>query len=294
MSALRVVCPAKINLGLRVLGRRSDGFHELATIFQTIDLADSLAAERADALVLDVDDPDLPRDGANLVLRAATLLRERVPAARGAGARLRLSKAIPVGGGLGGGSSDAAGSLVLLDALWDLGLDRETLLALASEVGSDVPFFLLGGTALGTGRGEMVRALPSIETRPLVLGTPPFGLPTPEVYARLRAPLTPPGAGVTVAQFLVKLAEGNDFARVVNDLEAAAFAMHGGLASFKNALLSAGAEPALLSGSGSSVFGMFRAGAETEAIAASLRQRFPDWTVRAVRTSTECARVVGT
>lgn len=284
MRSITARCPAKINLGLHVAGRRPDGFHEIVTLFQAVDLWDTLTVEPDAGLSLEVDDPTIPGDETNLVMRAARLLQSRVAAAAGRGARLRLSKSIPAGGGLGGGSSDAAGALVALDALWGLELGSSRRSALAAELGSDVPFFLGGGTALGTGRGERIEPLPPIAERPLVLGMPPFGLSTAEVYCALSAPLTPSGPGVNVPRLFVKLAEQNDFALATNDLEAPAFTMRAELAAFRDAVSRSGAEVALLSGSGSTVFGMFGAGADVQSVAARLRVAFPDWTLRVSRT----------
>jgi 4-diphosphocytidyl-2-C-methyl-D-erythritol kinase len=291
MSRQRAQCPAKVNLGLRVLGRRQDGYHDIVTVFQSIDLWDTLEASTAAALTLAVNDPSVPSDDGNLVLRAARLLGERVPMAAGRGADLRLTKRIPVGGGLGGGSSDAAGALAALNALWDLGLDVGALARLAGELGSDVPFFVAGGTALGTGRGELLAALPALPERPLVLGFPPFSLATAEVYRALRAPLTPPEAGVTVTRLFVNFAERNDFALATNDLEAPAFAMRGELVAFRDALSELGAEVSLLSGSGSTVFGLFVAGTDVAPVALRLRGAFPSWTLRISRTIASGVRV---
>jgi 4-diphosphocytidyl-2-C-methyl-D-erythritol kinase len=284
MSRWRARCPAKVNLGLHVAGRRPDGYHEIVTLFQAIDLWDVLEGDDADGLSLEVSPPGLPADERNLVVRAAELLERRVAGARGRGAHLRLIKHIPVEAGLGGGSSDAAGALLLLNAMWALDLDASELNALARELGSDVPFFLSGGTALGTGRGERIEPLPAIPERALLLGCPPFGLSTQEVYRALDAPLTAGGADVTVPRLFVKLAEGNDFARSANDLEASAFKLRGELAAFRDELSSRGAEVALLSGSGSTVFGMFRAGTDVMSMAGPLRGQFPDWTFLAART----------
>ena len=285
-------CPAKINLGLAVLGRRDDGFHDITTVFQTIDLEDRLLAVPAESLSLACDDPSIPVDERNLVLRAARAVQERVPRARGRGAAFSLEKSIPAGAGLGGGSSDAAGALLLLDALWGLGLDEASRREIAASVGSDVAFFLRGGRALGEGRGEILTPLPEGAARPLVLGTPREPLSTAAVYAAHAATLTPPDRGVTVTRFLVKLAEGNDFARAENDLERAAFAMRPELVAFKSALSREGAEPALLCGSGSSVFGMFAGAEQAAEAAARLTSAFPDWTVRWTRTTPHGARVV--
>jgi 4-diphosphocytidyl-2-C-methyl-D-erythritol kinase len=291
MSRLVVSCPAKVNLGLRVLGRRPDGYHDIVTLFQAIDLWDTLEATDAPHLTLTVDDPSVPADESNLVLRAARLLQARVPEAAGRGAELRLRKEIPAGGGLGGGSSDAAGTLAVLAALWRLDVPPAHLIALAGELGSDVPFFLAGGTAIGTGRGERLAILPPIPERPMVLGFPPFPLSTPAVYHALGAPLTPPGAGVTVPRLFVNFAERNDFALATNDLEAPAFAMRGELVLFRDALSGLGAEVALLSGSGSTVFGLFVAGTDVVAFASELSDAFPDWTLRVSRSVASGVRV---
>ena len=285
-------CPAKVNLGLKVIGRRSDGFHEIVTLFQTIDLWDTLEAAVADTLSLEVTPPgSAPDDASNLVLRAARTLRERLPSPVPPGARLRLVKRIPAGGGLGGGSSNAAAALLLLDRVWDAAIGAGELAAIASALGSDVPFFLQGGTALGTGRGDQVRPLPAIAERPILLGIPPYTLATAAVYAALPSPLTPRDAGVKVSRLFVNFAERNDFARITNDLEPAAFGMRSGLAPFRDALVSLGADVALLSGSGSSVFGMFPAGADLGPAASQLRRLFPDWTLHASRTVASGVRI---
>ena len=292
MNGLRAFCPAKVNLALHVVGRRSDGYHEIVTIFQAIDLHDVLEGEVAEALTLEIKDPSIPADESNLVFRAARLLHASSERARGRGARLRLDKAIPASAGLGGGSSDAAGALMLLNELWALQLGSHELERLAAELGSDVPFFLFGGTALGTGRGATIERLPPIPDRAVLLGCPPFGLSTPVVYGALGAPLTAEGANVTVPRLFVKFAEGNDFALAKNDLEAAAFEMRGELATFRDALSRSGAEVALVSGSGSTVFGLFRVGTDVESIAEDLRGGFPGWTLRASRTVDSGVRIV--
>jgi 4-diphosphocytidyl-2-C-methyl-D-erythritol kinase len=284
-------CPAKVNLGLAVLGRRADGYHEIATLFQAIDLEDRLEAEEAPTLSLACDDRSVPADETNLVLRAARALQSRIPVARGRGASLTLKKSIPAGAGLGGGSSNAAGAILALSALWDLSIDGGAAHEIAVSLGADVSFFLHGGRALGSGRGEALTLLPPGPERSLVVGTPAFPLSTAEVYAALALPLTPPDPAVTVTRFLVKLAEGNDFARASNDLERAALSMRPELAAFKSALLERGAEVALLCGSGSSVFGMFSGTVEAGEVATRLRGAFPGWTVRVARTVARGARI---
>jgi len=291
VSSRVAACPAKLNLGLKVLGKRPDGFHEIATVLQTIALEDRLEAVEASGLSLVCDDPAIPAGATNLVLRAARGFQARVPAAGARGAAFTLVKAIPAGAGLGGGSSDAAGALVLLEALWGVPLSDATRFEIAAELGSDVPFFLRGGRALGEGRGERLTSLPAGPELAIVLGTPPVALSTADVYRELRAPLTPPDAGVTVTRFLVKLAEGNDFARAENDLERAAFTMRPELVAFRDALRRHGAEPALLCGSGSSVFGMCSRAEEASVAATRLRAEFPGWAVRVTRTTGLGARL---
>lgn len=185
MMTFSVVAAAKINLDLRVLGRRDDGFHEIQTLLQTIDLTDKIRATVAPPDVLDLRvDPAgvVPSGSDNLMIRAARALLRRTGVK--AGARLELAKKIPVGAGLGGGSSDAAATLVLLDVMWDLHLDRFELLELAAEIGSDVPFFLTGGLAFATGRGEIVQPLPDLPSRGVVVCTPPIVVATADVYNR--------------------------------------------------------------------------------------------------------------
>lgn len=185
-----VRAPAKINLHLEVLGLRSDGFHELAMVMQTLDLADELHCRAsADGTIrLDCDQPGLPTDGSNLIVRAAELLRARSGLPE-LGAHLSLCKRIPVGAGLAGGSSDAAAALVGLNALWGLGHDHAALLALAAELGSDVPFCLEGGTRLCFGRGEKLEPTPLPALPPfavLLVKHPAASVSTPWAYGRCR------------------------------------------------------------------------------------------------------------
>src|SRR5512145_2350061 len=145
---------AKVNLTLEVLGKRPDGYHEIATVMQTVDLADRLTLEDAETLELDASAAGVPTDGTNLALRAAMALRETVGITRGV--RISLDKRIPVAAGLGGGSADAAAVLLGLNRLWGLRWPRARLEAIAVTLGMDVPFFLRGGGALATGRGEQL------------------------------------------------------------------------------------------------------------------------------------------
>ena len=277
-------CPAKVNLTLRVLGRRPDGYHELRTVFQAVDLWDTLEGTLAPGLHLRCDPPGAPEDGTNLVLRAAAVLREAA-GRPDLGASLVLRKGIPVGGGMGGGSADAAGALLLLSRLWALSLPGRRIRALAATLGSDVPFFLQGGTALGRGRGEDLVPLPFAGPRPILLGIPPFGTSTAEVYAALTAG----GADVS----LRRLSAGNwrkdkEFSAPRNDLEATVLARWPELRRFRDALAGEGAVQASVAGSGSTVFGVFADAARRDAAAAALRSMFVTWKLvetRAVRSA---------
>ncbi len=172
---LRLMAPAKINWTLEVLGRRPDGFHNVKTILQTIDLFDTLELETAAELTLEATGEGLPPPEENLIMRAARLLQERT--GYSGGARMRLTKTIPVAAGLGGGSSDAAAALRGLDRLWGLALPHGRLVELAAEVGSDVPFFLRGGTALAEARGERITPLPDTPRTAILVIVPPLSIP---------------------------------------------------------------------------------------------------------------------
>ena len=184
MTVLRIAAPAKLNLHLEVLGRRADGFHALESIFQTIALHDQveLRLQPAPGIALTCDDASLPADRGNLAWRAAAAFLARAPAA---GVAIALAKRIPHGAGLGGGSSDAAtvlrGLARLLPDLWS----AAELAALAAALGSDVPFFLVGGTAHGTGRGEILSALPDLPALPVTVLMPAVSLATPAVFKAL-------------------------------------------------------------------------------------------------------------
>jgi 4-diphosphocytidyl-2-C-methyl-D-erythritol kinase len=256
---LRLEALAKVNRSLLVLGVRPDGYHELDTLFQTIDLSDDLVLEEDDRLTLSVAGKALPADGRNLVLRAARALADRFGTARGA--RMVLTKRIPVGAGLGGGSADAASALLGLNVLWNLNRPVGELAPVAASVGSDVAFFLFGGRARGTGRGERIETLPDVPAESLVLLVPPFGMATPEVYRELGAgPLSGP------------LSPGPPEREMPdrNDLEAAAERLRPGLRDLRESLLSAGALSSRLSGSGSTLFGVFPGRTEAERAAAAL------------------------
>jgi 4-diphosphocytidyl-2-C-methyl-D-erythritol kinase len=259
---LGVECLPKVNLYLRVVRRREDGYHELETVFQSIGGGDRLTAAPASTLTLRCSDPELPTDSRNLVLRAAELLQERHRLEPGSGAELRLLKRVPAGGGLGGGSADGAAALVLLARLWGLPVAPSELFAAAAELGSDVPFFLHGGTVLARGRGELLAPVPVSAGAPrlwLVLVRPPVGVSTPWAYGRWR-PQSGAG-GPPIEELLAPLRSGDaaGVARAVrNDLEPGVAAEVPEVAAARAWLLAGGALGARMTGSGSVVFGVAR------------------------------------
>lgn len=255
--ALTLRTSAKVNLVLEVLGERPDGYHELSTVLQAVDLFDRLVLEEAPALSFTSTDPALPTDERNLVVRAATLLQEAAGVTRGA--RIMLEKRIPVAGGLGGGSSDAAATLWGLNRLWGLQWGQERLGELGTELGMDVPFFLVGGRAVATGRGEQIRRLPGTPAISLVLVSPGFPLSTREVYARVPRGFSDDGARTSI---LIEALASRNPSRVAgslyNALETVVEPAYPQIARVKHALAAAGALGTVMSGSGPTVVGIAR------------------------------------
>lgn len=253
---IRLRAHAKVNLALEVLGRRPDGFHELATVLQTVDLHDRLTLEPGPTLSLTCSPSDLEGEQ-NLALRAGHLLREAYGIREGA--RIRLEKGIPVASGLGGGSADGAGTLVGLARLWGLDLDRGALHPLAERLGSDVPFFLYGGTALAEGRGERITPLPPAHPLWFVVVVPPIRVP-PDKTARVFARVDPRHCsdGSRVRELVRRLRRGDPPAPELlgNTLEEAAREVFPALEGYRQALLRAGASAVHLSGAGPSLFAL--------------------------------------
>lgn len=266
---------AKVNLTLDVLGTRPDGYHAIESVMQTVGLHDtiSLAIREGGGIRLSCDMPGIPTDERNLAYRAASMLFEAEGIAPGL--ELGIEKRIPVEAGLGGGSSNAAAVLRGLDRLLRLDLPAHELCALGERIGSDVPFFLVGGTVFVSGRGEHVRPLPDIPPMWMVIVKPPFGVSTPWSYGRLdemRAGGRQQAADSerdTSSRRIVECIETGALQSAVrslqsllwNDLEPPAVEQHPEIAEIKAALIESGARDALMCGSGSAVFGLF----ETEA-----------------------------
>ncbi|MCA1029138.1 4-(cytidine 5'-diphospho)-2-C-methyl-D-erythritol kinase [Cytobacillus kochii] len=253
---LLVKAPAKINLSLDVLGKREDGYHEVEMIMTTIDLAD-----RLELTLLDKDEIKIvshnrfvPDDHRNLAYQAAHLLKNRFNVKQGVS--IAIEKVIPVAAGLAGGSSDAAAALRGLNKLWQLGLTIDELAEIGAEIGSDVSFCVYGGTALATGRGELIQALPAPPTCWVILAKPFIGVSTAEVYRRLNK------QGLKHPQTLamIKAIEDQSYsdvcAHLSNVLESVTLKMHPEVNQIKEQMQRFGADAVLMSGSGPTVFGL--------------------------------------
>lgn len=262
---------AKVNLDLRVLHKRNDGYHELRTIFHTISLRDQIAITFArgasNEIVIDSDIPD------NLIVRAIELFSAET--GRRGRFDIQLTKRIPMGGGLGGGSSNAAATLLMLPWLTDARLGAQSLQALASNLGSDVPFFLEGGAALGLGRGTELYPLPALRPFPILLLTPGIHVSTAEAYRSLQRGLTPPPNSPTIHNFgraawSLAGSSGPDWSRLENDFEDAVFQQHPELRALHEQLVRTRPLLARMSGSGSTVFAIYSNRQEAKAARAAL------------------------
>lgn len=264
---MELMAPAKINLSLKILGKRPDGFHELETFMAPISLADRLVLGKSSkqGLHFSCSDQSLPVDSSNLAVRAAEVFCERLgvePAVE-----IYLEKRIPHGAGLGGGSSDAAAVLMGLDELFKAGLGIDALSELAARLGSDIPFFLYQSAAICRGRGERVEPVVFEEALPLLLIKPSFGVQTPWAYQRWNESLRIPGVPYEPQSF--------SWGELYNDLERPVFEKHFVLAELKRWLLdqpeTAGA---LMSGSGSTSFAVLRNAREATVLAEKVHQQF--------------------
>ena len=248
---------AKINLDLRILGTRPDGYHDLRTVLQSLALFDTVTVSvRRGPIAVTCDEPDIPTDQRNLVWRAASLLH-RVATGRSSAPRditIDLRKRVPSEAGLGGGSSNAAMTLLALNQLWKLDLDLTTLTRIAARLGADVPYFLVGGTALGLGRGDDIYPLADMPPVHVVILRPGFGVATNDAYlwfneelrrAREPVPRVIPAGWPAWS------------ATLRNDLEVPVVRHHPAIGRIRQSLLDAGATFAAMSGSGSAVFGLF-------------------------------------
>jgi 4-diphosphocytidyl-2-C-methyl-D-erythritol kinase len=261
-ATLKLPAFAKINLNLRVLGKRPDGYHEIRTILQTISLHDTLKFTVTDGphIVLAGDDRRVPSGAENIVCRAAAALQQRCRSQQGA--YIRLEKKIPTEAGLGGGSSDAAVTLLALAHLWETRVTKDDLVEIAGSLGADVPFFLKGGTGLATGVGIRIAELPDAEEKLLVVIKPNAGISTAAAYQALNAPSLTSAEAKTILSSSQRgeFFDNPDSGTLQNDFEAAVFGLQPEIARAKAALTKSGARAALMAGSGSAVFGIFDGG----------------------------------
>ena len=273
-TALAGSAPAKLNLFLRVLGREIDGYHSLETLFCLVDLADELRAERCETgVTIEVDGADAGPAEQNLALRAAALVLDAT--GRRFGVRLRLTKRIPVQAGLGGGSSDAAAALVLVNRLAGNAVPRHELLQLAARLGSDVPFCLSGGPlALAWGRGERLLQLPPLPAAPALLLLPPVAVSTAEAYGWVDAARQSAGRRGAVALDLDALARWGDIGRMAgNDFESPVFGRHAAVRAAFEALVGTRPLVCRMSGSGATLFAIYRSARDRDDAAIMLGRR---------------------
>ena len=288
--------PAKINLTLRVGARRDDGYHDVRTLMQSIALGDTLKiTSRRGPFALDARAPGVPADRTNLVWQAAERLWRAVGGeGEPRNAHVRLEKAIPIAAGLGGGSADAAAALVGLNMIWETRRSRRDLIRLAGEIGSDVPFFLQGGTALGAGRGDEVYPVDDITRLGLIVIKPSFGVTTADAYRWLDDDRAARVSAAESEEMRREIDVGWNSGpiRLANDLEPPVARRHPGIQEMVKACFREGATGAGMTGSGSAVFGVF---SEANARRAARRLQRPDWLVLLTRTLTrrEAARRVG-
>ncbi len=259
-KSLKIKCPAKVNLSLDVVSRREDGYHNLEMIMHTVKLWDilSISLERSAVtnITISTNSGFLPCDDKNLCFKAARMFLDAGNIA--ASVSIHIQKNIPVGAGLGGGSSDAAGTLLALSKLTGNPLPADTLTKIAKEIGADVPFFLYGGCMLATGIGEILTPLPRLEGATILITKPKYGISTPTVYKSLTLNEKTPHPDT---KSVIEAIKSNDIrllaASAKNVLETAVCDKYPEINQYKNIMTSCGAVYSLMSGSGSAVFGVF-------------------------------------
>ncbi len=294
MRSYRLTAPAKINLYLGIVGDRPDGFHELVMVMQSVDLADTVTVSetRSPDIHLTCDQPDIPVDETNLAWKAADLMRKRFPdaAAKHGGIGIQIQKRIPMGAGLAGGSADCAAVLVGIDLLWDLGLTQSELQTFAAEMGSDISFCVSGGTALCTGRGEVIDPLPDLDHIYAVLAKyRELPVPTPWAYKNYRKQfgptypqtleaLTDRATQLKSGEMMTAIAhrDGAAIGRLLhNDLERVVLPNYPTIQGLRDAFAKTENLGAMMSGSGSTVFALCETKESAEAVRAEMRSMIP-------------------
>jgi 4-diphosphocytidyl-2-C-methyl-D-erythritol kinase len=264
-KTIRIKSPAKVNLFLEVLGKRRDGYHELNTVMQEISLCDILEIkEQSSGIAIQTDSPDLADGKSNLIYKAADLFKKHYKINKGV--HIKLTKKIPIGGGLGGGSSNAAYTLKGLNLLWNMKLSEVELAGLAAKLGSDVPFFIYGGTALCKGRGEIVFPMPNPPKFHYIVIFPGFSIPTKKIYKKLKNRLTKPIKFCNISSF-------GYMPKVFNRLEKPAFGLYPKLKELKEKIAACGLKNIVMSGSGSCLFVILKNRKEAERITGNILKR---------------------
>ena len=259
-NSLKIKCPAKVNLSLDVVRRRKDGYHELEMVMHTVNLFDTVDISIEDAneilVMVSTDSAIIPSDDSNLCAKAANLFLNEIGVFKKV--NIYIEKNIPVGAGLGGGSSDAAGTLLALNQLLDNPLSAEALAGLAKKIGADVPFFIYGGCMLARGIGEILSPLPSLREATILIAKPDYGISTPYVYKNLKLDINIKHPDT---QSVIKAIQQNDLSLLgkasENVLETVVCKEYPEIEEYKQIMKNHGAVYSLMSGSGSSVFGVF-------------------------------------
>jgi 4-diphosphocytidyl-2-C-methyl-D-erythritol kinase len=264
---MRIKSFAKINLGLEVVGKREDDYHELRTLFQTINFYDVLQFREArrNRIFLEGTDETISWKEDNLIFKAALLLKKKFHVSKGI--EIRVTKNIPPGKGLGGGSSNAAVTLYVLNKIWDLRMGKKALMDLGSNLGADVPFFFEGGLCLGLGRGDDIAPLSDLASLPCLLILPPFSIQTVHIYGHFQSSLTSQNKDSKIIKFL----DIRELSSLENRLEKTVFRLYPQLKAIKSLFRSNGAELSLVSGTGSAVFGLFSEKKKAEEVLRKLK-----------------------
>jgi 4-diphosphocytidyl-2-C-methyl-D-erythritol kinase len=279
-ESITVKAPGKLNLHLRITGKRTDGYHEIESLFVPVALWDTLNISKAErGLKVSCTGRELPEGPENLVYRAACSFFEKAGIRRGA--RISLVKEIPISSGLGGGSSDAAETLKGLNTLWDGPLPGKDLKELALSLGADVPFFLFQGPAIARGIGEVLEPVRDFPLFWYVIVSPVLAVSTAWAYGQVRLKLTVEGNRDRINHFSVATLKIPDL--LYNDLESVTLGKYPFLCSIKESLLALGALGALMTGSGPSMFGVFDSGHKAHEAGETLRTRWPNYDVFVVR-----------
>ena len=287
---------AKINWTLEIRGKRPDDYHEVRTLLQTISAADELTFElRESGITINCDNPEVPRDETNLVYRAAQLFSDFTGVRKGV--RVKINKRLPVAAGLGGGSSNAAVTLLALQKLWNVEVPKPDLFSLGAKLGAVAPFFLIGGTCLGVGRGDEIYPLADINEEFLLLVNPGIAISARDAYSNLPIELTKPGSLIKMPLSFeaayAAIARPSDRVPLLNDLERSVLAQYPLLIDIKRRLMQDGARGVLMSGSGSTIFAIFESDEARSSAAQSIKET--GWRRLLARTlgRTEYLRLLG-